>query len=37
MSFLKKLGKASADLIPGLGKFTYDNDSGKIFVTSGTV
>mmetsp|Transcript_17214 Transcript_17214/g.32148 ORF Transcript_17214/g.32148 Transcript_17214/m.32148 type:complete len:356 (+) Transcript_17214:164-1231(+) len=36
MSFLKNTGKAFADIIPGLGHFTYDNDCGKIFVTSGT-
>mmetsp|Transcript_21376 Transcript_21376/g.27637 ORF Transcript_21376/g.27637 Transcript_21376/m.27637 type:complete len:352 (-) Transcript_21376:244-1299(-) len=36
MSFLKKTGKVMADVIPGMGKFTYDNDTGKIFVTSGT-
>ena len=36
MSFLKTPGKMLADVIPGLGKFTYDNDSGTIFITSGT-
>mmetsp|Transcript_279 Transcript_279/g.681 ORF Transcript_279/g.681 Transcript_279/m.681 type:complete len:360 (-) Transcript_279:462-1541(-) len=36
MSFLKKTGKAMADVIPGLGKLTFDDDLGKIFVTSGT-
>ena len=25
-----------ADVIPGLGKLTFDDDLGKIFVTSGT-
>jgi uncharacterized protein YbjT (DUF2867 family) len=32
MSFIKKIG----DVIPGLGKYTFDKDAGKIFVTSGT-
>ena len=36
MSFLKNTGKALADVIPGLGKFTFDPTLGKIFVTSGT-
>jgi nucleoside-diphosphate-sugar epimerase len=36
MSFLKSTGKAMADVIPGLGRLTFDNDLGKIFVTSGT-
>lgn len=37
MSFLKNnVGKALGDVIPGLGKFTFDSDLGKIFVTSGT-
>lgn len=36
MSFLKKTGKALADVIPGLGHFTFDPTAGKIFVTSGT-
>jgi uncharacterized protein YbjT (DUF2867 family) len=35
-SFLKSTGKAFADVIPGLGKFTFDGDMGKIFITSGT-
>lgn len=29
-------GKALADVVPGLGKFTFDGSLGKIFVTSGT-
>lgn len=33
---MKKTGKALADVIPGLGKFTFDANAGKIFVTSGT-
>jgi uncharacterized protein YbjT (DUF2867 family) len=36
MSFMKSTGKAIADVIPGLGKFTFDNAPGKIFITSGT-
>jgi uncharacterized protein YbjT (DUF2867 family) len=36
MSFLKKTTKALADVIPGLGKFTFDSDLGSVFVTSGT-
>lgn len=37
MSFLKgKTTKAIADLIPGLGRLTFDGELGKIFVTSGT-
>jgi NAD(P)H dehydrogenase (quinone) len=36
MSLLKKTGKALADVIPGLGKFTFDPSLGSIFVTSGT-
>jgi uncharacterized protein YbjT (DUF2867 family) len=36
MSFLKKTGKVLADVIPGLGKFTFDPDLGTVFVTSGT-
>ena len=36
MSFLKSTGKNLADIIPGLGKFTFDDNLGKIFVTSGT-
>lgn len=36
MSFMKNTGKAFADVIPGLGKFTFDKRVGKIFVTSGT-
>jgi hypothetical protein len=30
MSFLKKTGKALADVIPGLGHFTFDPTAGKI-------
>jgi NAD(P)H dehydrogenase (quinone) len=36
MSLIKKTGKALADVIPGLGKFTFDPTLGSIFVTSGT-
>ena len=36
MSFIKKTGKAMADVIPGLGKFTFDPTIGTIFITSGT-
>ena len=36
MSFMKKAGKGLADIIPGLGHFTFDDSPGKIFVTSGT-
>ena len=36
MSLLKTTGKALADVIPGLGKFTYDADIGTVFITSGT-
>jgi hypothetical protein len=36
MSLLKKTGKGLADVIPGLGLFTFDSDPGKIFITSGT-
>jgi nucleoside-diphosphate-sugar epimerase len=36
MSFLKQTGKAMADVIPGLGRFTFDDDAGTIFITSGT-
>jgi uncharacterized protein YbjT (DUF2867 family) len=37
MSFLlKSTGKALADVIPGLGQFTFDADAGTIFITSGT-
>lgn len=36
MSFLKTTGKALADVIPGLGKLTFDEDLGTVFVTSGT-
>lgn len=35
MSFLKGTGKAMADLIPGLGRLTFDGQLGKVFVTSG--
>ena len=30
MSFLKKTGKAFADIIPGLGHFTFDPTVGKV-------
>jgi len=33
---MKKTGKALADVIPGLGKLTFDENAGTIFVTSGT-
>jgi hypothetical protein len=36
MSFLKASGKALADVIPGLGRLTFDADTGGIFITSGT-
>jgi uncharacterized protein YbjT (DUF2867 family) len=36
MSLIKNTGKALADVVPGLGKFTFDASLGKIFVTSGT-
>ncbi|KAL7581581.1 hypothetical protein ACA910_022139 [Epithemia clementina (nom. ined.)] len=36
MSFMKRAGKSLADIIPGLGKLTFDESAGKIFVTSGT-
>jgi hypothetical protein len=36
MSFMKSTGKVLSDIIPGLGKFTFDDTPGKIFVTSGT-
>jgi len=36
MSFLKKSGKVLADVIPGLGRFTFDSDLGTVFITSGT-
>lgn len=36
MSFLKKTSKAAADIIPGLGVFTFDPNIGKVFITSGT-
>ncbi|KAG7336573.1 NmrA family protein [Nitzschia inconspicua] len=36
MSFLKNTGKALGDIIPGLGLLTFDDNLGKIFVTSGT-
>lgn len=32
MSFLKSL----ADIVPGLGKLTYDDSLGTVFITSGT-
>jgi uncharacterized protein YbjT (DUF2867 family) len=36
MSFLKKAGQKMADVVPGLGHFTFDADLGTIFITSGT-
>lgn len=36
MSLMKKTGKALADVIPGLGKFTYDSSVGTVFITSGS-
>jgi uncharacterized protein YbjT (DUF2867 family) len=36
MSFLNSAGKALADVIPGLGRLTFDADAGTIFITSGT-
>ena len=36
MSFMKATGKALADVIPGLGKFTYDTKVGTVFITSGS-
>jgi NAD(P)H dehydrogenase (quinone) len=36
MSFLKKSGKALADVIPGLGRLTFDPEIGTVFITSGT-
>jgi hypothetical protein len=37
MSFLKKSGKAIADVVPGLGRFKFDPaDAGAVFITSGT-
>ena len=36
MSFLKAGGKALADVVPGLGHFTFDPSIGTVFVTSGT-
>lgn len=33
---MKKTAKGLSDVIPGLGKFTFDNTVGKIFITSGT-
>jgi NAD(P)H dehydrogenase (quinone) len=36
MSLLKRSSKAMADVIPGLGRLTFDPDLGTIFVTSGT-
>lgn len=36
MSFLKSSGKAIADVIPGLGRFTFDPEIGTVFITSGT-
>lgn len=36
MAFVKGAGKALADVIPGLGRLTFDANTGKIFITSGT-
>jgi uncharacterized protein YbjT (DUF2867 family) len=36
MSFIKKSGKALADVIPGLARFTFDPEIGTVFITSGT-
>lgn len=37
MSFIKKTGKALADIIPGLGRFAVqDSDMGTVFITSGS-
>ena len=36
MSLIKNTGKSLADVIPGLGRLTFDSDIGKVFVTSGT-
>ena len=36
MSLIKKTGKSLADVIPGLGRLTFDSDIGKVFITSGT-
>jgi hypothetical protein len=36
MTLLKGAGKALADVIPGLGRLTFDADTGTIFITSGT-
>lgn len=36
MSFIKKTGKAVADIIPGLNQLTFDKEVGTIFITSGT-
>lgn len=36
MSLIKKTGKALGDVIPGLGKFTFDPNLGTVFVTSGS-
>lgn len=33
---MKATGKALADVIPGLGKFTFDDKVGTVFITSGT-
>lgn len=35
-SIFKSTGKALADVIPGLGKFTFDGEMGRVFITSGT-
>jgi uncharacterized protein YbjT (DUF2867 family) len=33
---MKNTGKALADVIPGLGKFTFDASVGTVFITSGS-
>jgi uncharacterized protein YbjT (DUF2867 family) len=33
---MKATGKALADVIPGLGRFTYDSSVGTVFITSGS-
>lgn len=36
MSLIKGAGKALADVLPGLGRYTYSESAGTIFITSGT-
>lgn len=36
MSFIKSTAKGLADVIPGLGRFTFDDNVGTTFITSGT-